>query len=236
LEVLDDVAERDIDGGGILAQSKSALTANPVADRAISLWKTLFNWLELIKGGLVAPADTTFEIYVSRSVSDTFIDSFSRASSRGEARAAISTARETLWGQTPTFAKRATLSTELSRYANPVLEADEELVLPLIVNLRLKCGSGSPQADIEAAIRRGPVSPTRVFDIADKLCGWVKRQVDKKLEKGLPAVIFRDEFHREYISYVRRIDRDVILAGFAGKPSSADKLECLLDVFVQQSD
>ena len=68
---------------------------------------------------------------------------------------------------------------------NPVLEAGEEVLLPLIINLRLKCASGSPQADIEAIIRRDPVSQSKVFDIADKLCGWVKRQVDKQLEKGL---------------------------------------------------
>src|SRR6185295_6570558 len=40
LEVLDDIAEQTVDGGTKLAQSKSALTDNPVADRAIALWKT----------------------------------------------------------------------------------------------------------------------------------------------------------------------------------------------------
>src|SRR5688572_19894521 len=53
LEVLDDVAEEGTYGETKLAQTKSALTANPVADRAISLWKTLFNWLDLIKNGVV---------------------------------------------------------------------------------------------------------------------------------------------------------------------------------------
>lgn len=48
LELLDDVAQEDGIGGVKLVQSKSALTANPVADRAKSLWKTLSNWVELI--------------------------------------------------------------------------------------------------------------------------------------------------------------------------------------------
>lgn len=86
LEVLDDVAEQTTAGTTKLGQSKSALTTNPVADRAIPLWKTLFNW------------------------------------------------------------------------PNPVIQADEDILLPIIINLRLVCGSGSPQADIEAAISRGPVS------------------------------------------------------------------------------
>jgi hypothetical protein len=47
LELLDDVAQEDSSGGVKLVQSKSALTANPAADRAKSLWKTLANWVDL---------------------------------------------------------------------------------------------------------------------------------------------------------------------------------------------
>lgn len=43
MEVLDDVAQQHPIKGVRLIQSKSALTANPVSDRAKSLWKTLSN-------------------------------------------------------------------------------------------------------------------------------------------------------------------------------------------------
>src|SRR4030066_152552 len=76
LEVLDDVAKQGEGGMTTVSQSKSALTDNPVADRAISLWKTLFNWLELVRSGFVEPRDTKFELYVSRPVKGGFIDSF----------------------------------------------------------------------------------------------------------------------------------------------------------------
>ena len=236
LEVLDDVATQSEDGMTTVSQSKSALTDNPVADRAISLWKTLFNWLELVKSGFVKPKDTKFELYVSRPVKGAFIDSFHESRTYKEAKAAIEKVRNQLWGAAPEFTERAALPHSLSRYANPVLEADDKLLLPIIVNLQLKCGSGSPQSDIEAAIRRHPVSEAKVFDIADKLCGWVKREADKRLEKGLPAIVSRDEFHLEYTSYVRRVDRDLILNGLAKKPSEAEKLERLPDNFVRQLD
>ncbi|MEO5955649.1 MAG: ABC-three component system protein [Nitrospiraceae bacterium] len=234
LEVLDDVANQSKDGRTTVSQSKSALTDNPAADRAVSLWKTLFNWIELVRSGFVKPKDTKFELYVSRPVQGAFIDSFHESRTYEEAKAAVERVRNELWGAAPDFLKRAALSDSLSRYVNSVLEADDKLLLPIIVNLQLKCGSGSPQSDIEAAIRRHPVSEAKVFDIADKMCGWVKREADKRLEKELPAVISRDEFHREYTSYVRRIDRDLILKGFAKKPSEAEKLERLPDNFVQQ--
>ncbi|HWG96584.1 MAG TPA: ABC-three component system protein [Nitrospira sp.] len=236
LEVLDDVAEQTVDGETKLSQSKSSLTGNPVADRAISLWKTIFNWLEVVKTGLVVPSKTTFELYVSRPVNGQLIDAFHESSSVEDAKEAVAKAREELWGKAPDYAKRATLPHGLGCYVNSVLEADEAHLLPIIVSLRLVCGSGSPQADIEAAIRRHPVSEARVLDIADKMCGWVKRQVDKQLEKGLAAVILRDDFQREYTSYVRSVDRDLILKGLGKKPSKAEKLECLQDNFVQQLD
>lgn len=236
LEVLDDVANQSEAGVTAVSQSKSALTDNPVADRAISLWKTLFNWLELVRSGFVDPVNTKFELYVSRPVSGAFIDSFHESHTYDEAKAAIESVRNQLWGAAPEFTECAALPGSLSRYVKPILEADDKLLLPIIVNLRLVCGSGSPQSDIEAAIRRHPVSEAKVFDIADKLCGWVKREADKCLEKGLPAIISRDEFHLEYTSYVRRVDRDLILNGLAKKPSEAEKLERLPDNFVRQLD
>jgi hypothetical protein len=236
LEVLDDVAEQTEDGRIKLSQSKSSLTDNPVADRAISLWKTIYNWLEVVKAGLIVPSKTVFELYVSRPVKGQLIDSFDKSRSVQDAKEAINKAREELWGKAPGFTIRAALSDGLSRYANPVLEAHETHLLPIIASLRLKCGSGSPQADIEAAIRRHPVSEAKVFNIADTMCGWVKRQADKQLEKGLPVVISRDEFHREYTSYVRSVDRDIILKGLGRKPSEAEKFERLPENFVRQLD
>jgi len=236
LEVLDDVAEQTGDGKAKLIQSKSSLTANPVADRAIPLWKALFNWLEIVKRGLVDPVQTVFELYVSREVEGELISDFGRSRSPEEARFAVNKARKQLWGEAPAYDRKDSLAKGLGRYANPVLEANEEILLPIIVNLRLVCGSGSPQSDIETVIRRHPVSDSKVFDIADKLCGWVKRQADKLLEQGLPAVISRDDFHREYVSYARMVDRDLILKSLARKPSDVEKREHMPDIFVQQLD
>ena len=124
LEVLDDVAEQTGDGKAKLIQSKSSLTANPVADRAIPLWKTLFNWLEIVKRGLVNPARTVFELYVSRQVEGELISDFNRSRSPEEARFAVNKARKQLWGEAPTYDKMAFLPEDLGHYANPVLEAN----------------------------------------------------------------------------------------------------------------
>lgn len=234
IEVLDDVAEERATGEVHLVQSKSALTGNPVSDRAMPLWKTLFNWLELAKRDLIRPATTIFEIYVSRPADGEIVNAFSSAETIDKAIGAITHARQTLWGAPPIFPLREELSDDIARYVNCILEADQSLLAPIIKNMRLTCGSGSPQADIETTIRSHPVSPSKVSDIADHMCGWVKRQVDMRLEKSLPAVISRDDFHRKYRTYCQRVDRETILKSSASVPTREQRLTRLPDIFVQQ--
>jgi len=137
LEVLDDVSAQTADGAQKLSQTKSALTANPVADYAVSLWKTLSNWLELAKAGLISPERTVFELYVSRQVEGDLITAFANASSLEQAKSALRKSRDLLWGEAPAYKKKPKLPEGLSRYANVVLGAEEHFVLPIIVNLRL---------------------------------------------------------------------------------------------------
>jgi hypothetical protein len=234
LEVFDDVAEQSPNGGMLLGQTKSSLLGNPAANHSVELWKTFFNWLQLVRSGIAEPERTIFELYVSHRVSGQIVDAFSAAKSAGDAVKAISLARQTLWGDPPGRSDKAALPQTLARYVNGVLEATDDTLQPIIQNFRLTCGSGSPQTDLEAAIRRLPVSKSKVSDIADKLCGWVKRQVDLRLEKGAPAVVARDDFHKEFVAYCRKVDRELILASFAPKPTPDQQLERLPDTFVNQ--
>jgi hypothetical protein len=236
LEVLDDIDVESNTGERHLVQSKSSLGANPVSDRAISLWKTLFNWMQLVQRGFVRSDNAIFELYVSRPVNGPVITAFSEAITVEKARAAIDLAKQTLWGLPPDFPMKAKLAGKIGKYANQVLEADEDIVLPIIVKMRLECGSGSPQADLEAIIRSHPVSQAKVRMIADHICGWVKTRIDERLEQSLPGVIARDDSHTAYTSFCRGVDRDAILRSLARHPTNEEALERLPDIFVQQLD
>lgn len=235
MEYLDDVA-LEYSHGVRLGQSKSALTANPVADRAKSLWKTLSNWVTLATEGGCDPARTTFEIYVSRAVSGQLVDAFSSCSDLPSAQSAVQTARELLWGMAPNFPKRSEVAAEISPYVENVFSADPGLVLHVIKNFRLTCGSGSPQSDVEAILKKHPISQSRIRDIADHLSGVVKRRVDELLEAGEPAIISSDEFHTWYTAYVQKVDRDLVLRTHAKRPSDREAEGYLPRVFVQQLD
>jgi len=235
MEYLDDVAQEDAQGVR-LGQSKSALTANPVADRAKSLWKTLSNWVTLAGEGGCDPDCTVFEMYVSRPVSGPLVDAFSACTELGTAQVAIELARNTLWGESPEHPKRSEVASEIAPYVDRVFNADPALVARVIKNFTLTCGSGSPQADVEAILKTHPIMQSKIRDIADHMSGVVKRRVDEFLEAGKPAIITSDEFHTWYTAYVQKVDRDMVLRSHAKRPSDKEAEGHLPRVFVQQLD
>lgn len=235
LEYLDDVAQEDAQGVK-LGQSKSALTANPVADRAKSLWKTLSNWVTLAEDGGCDPDRTVFEMYISRPVSGTLVEAFSAATTLDAAHAAILIARTALWGKVPEYPQRSKVAAQIAPYVSKVFDADQALVARIIKNFTLTCGSGSPQADVEAILKTHPISQSRIRDIADHMSGIVKNRVDELLEVGKPAIITSDEFHTWYTAYVQRVDRDTVLRSHAKRPSEEEAEGHLPRVFVQQLD
>lgn len=236
LELLDDVAQVDSSGAVKLVQSKSALTANPAADRAKSLWKTLANWVELAATPGFEVDKTIFELYVSRPVEGMIVESFASATTQQSAKAAIAQARTLLWGDSPKFDLKAEVAAEISSYVEKVFTADRRLLERLICNFQLTLGSSSPQADLEALVRSHPVSPSKVNDITNYLCGVVKRHVDLLLEAGKPAVIARNDFHAWYTSYVQKIDRQTVLSSRAPAPSEEVSRGYFPDNFIRQLD
>ncbi len=236
LELLDDVAQEDAAGAVRLVQSKSALTANPAADRAKSLWKTLANWVELAATPGFDVDKTIFELYVSRPVEGTIVESFAQANTPKNAQVAIAQARTLLWGTPPKFDKKKEVAAEISSYVEKVFTADQSLLTRLICNFQLTLGSGSPQADLEALVRSHPVSPSKVADITNHLCGVVKREVDQLLEAGKPAVIARNDFHSWYTAYVQKIDRQTVLLSRASAPSEEVSRGYFPGNFIRQLD
>lgn len=234
LELFDDVAQEDRAGTVKYIQSKSSLTANPAADRAKSLWKTISNWVELATTPGFELEKAIFELYVSRPIEGEIVESFAQATTPEGARAAIANARNVLWGSYPTFELRASVAAEISSYVEKIFNADQSLLERIICKFQLTLGSGSPQADLEALVRRHAVSKSKVHDIANYLCGFVKRKIDLLLESGKPAVIARDEFHSAFVSYVRKIDRETVLQSRAIAPSESVSRGYLSDNFIRQ--
>jgi hypothetical protein len=235
LELLEDVAVHQAGGPQELIQSTSTAGNNPVADRDPKLWKTLHNWITTIRLLNLDPVHIRFVLYVSSPVSGPLVEALAGASNVAAVQAALTAAKNELWGPAPAFPKRAALALPLAKFANAVLSTKDDILVPLITNFQLQCGSGSPHGDFLAALAQQiSLEETHIEVVAPQMLGWVKQKLEMSLEKQQPAVISRDEFFSEMRAFIRAIAYQQMLRCFASKPSSAEQEKEKLRTYVRQ--
>jgi hypothetical protein len=235
LELLDDVAIHVPGGQQALVQTKSALTDNPVADRAISLWKTLHNWVTLVSEQGVNPANTQFVLYVSKVVTGNLVQLFSATKDGNDVDAALSAARSELWGEAPAYIKRQALPEELAKHVAAVLSAAHSLLVPMLVNFKFECGSGSPHDDLIKQLEQQlSIEEASLETVAQQALGWVKRKLESRLEKQLPAIVSRNDFYADMRAFLRRIDQQRILLSLAPSPTEEEAKQQRPSTYVRQ--
>jgi len=233
LEVLDDVAVIGPDGT-TAEQSKSGLAHNPIADRAVDLWKTLCNWVGAIRRGALS-SDTHFVLYVAQPHDGCLVRKLHEATGQPAALALIRELRGDMWGPAPGYPKKKHLPDTLAPFVNTVLETTDDVLIRLIVSFELETGSGSPGDDLQEALLQKAISKSAVVDVVIFLLGWVKATVDKLIEQGRPAVITWEEFNSRLLAAAKKFDRSQSLAPTPTEISDADVKRELQDrVYVRQ--
>ncbi|MCY1044999.1 hypothetical protein OV208_27035 [Corallococcus sp. bb12-1] len=205
IEHLDDVATHT-DEGVIAEQDKSGLAHNPVADRSPELWKSLANWVRSIRDGALK-SDTRFLFYVAQGHHGDVIDCIHAVKNKADADAVVLSLRSKFWGNPPKYAAKANLPKGLAEHVNEVLSASSEVLALLFTNLSLENGSGAPNDDLTALPGMAAISQEKKDEVLTLLLGWAKKVIDKRIEGGRAAVITWDEFHRQFVSAAKKLDR-----------------------------
>ena len=228
LEVFEDVGEERPDRTKRAVQTKSITSsANPVADRAVGLWKTLANWVRAVQAGTLLVGSTVFELYVSKPCSGGLVQGLSDATTPEQVTAILDSVSKDLLNAEH-------ISPKLLSYVRTVSNAEEHVRSGIAVGFKFTSGSGSPQADVRNQLKSKLVPPEVLDLVLDHAIGWLKRKTDLCLEKSLPAFVSRDEFYTELTSFIRKCTLRGILAGVAGKPSTEEVKEQLMRTYVRQ--
>lgn len=229
LEVLDDVAVEGSDGSVTLVQSKSALTANPVSDRAIPLWKTLANWVE----ELSERADFSkllLVISISNPRGGDFVSAFHGANSLEAAKVEVQRAKKFFAAE---LASKDSTEKDIAFHLKRFFAGKNEVQANVIRCFRLETSLSSPHTDLPKSFRFIPEN--QLDDVIRHALGWVKQQAELLMESSLPAVLSRDEFHKEMIAYIRKHRERAILRSVAPAEVPKDKeAELLPETFVRQ--
>jgi hypothetical protein len=210
LEVIGDVGVTG-DAGTVAEEDKSGLAHNPVADRAVDLWKTLFNWVGDIRSGALN-TETKFVLYVAQPHTGRIIKKLHEVRHPKDAMPLIAELRDEFWGKAPQRSKKASLSDTSALYVNGVLEASDDTLSRLFAGLEFKTGTGSPNDDLAPLLAsKAAVGTGAIEKILDSLLGWTKRRIDKLIESNKPAIITWEEFNQQLIAAARKHDRSELL-------------------------
>lgn len=230
LEHLGDVSVESDGSPSRIEEHKSRTSrANPIADRAIDLWKTLRNWMDLVEERLDLD-ETEFHLHTNRSFQSNLATKFHNASEPSEIHDLVSEVAE--------FFDKAPPGEILGKFVEPVLDQSRRATLyKILQTFRLSHGSGSSKNDLLDLLRRTAVPKEHLTDVLQSLLGWLKLVTDTQLEQNEAAVVSVADFHAELTATVRRLDRQTVLTSYSLAPTAPEvEQELQSRTFVRQLD
>lgn len=229
LEVFDDVSTIDNDGSVIAEQTKSGLTHNPVSNWSVDLWKTLSNWVNAISSGSLSLENTFFKLYVVQVYSGEFVTNLSDAKDDVAIDRVLEEIFERFKSENPKGCEK---------YLENFYSASVAVKRSIIKKFSYECGEGEALYSGLRQLMVPWVSAEMIENACKHAVGWVKIKTDELIAAGQPAVVSVGDFLNDFRSYVRKHDRDYILATFSGKPH-VDEVNAKINdlpTFIRQLD
>lgn len=210
-EILDDLQEQSNDRL-VLEQDKISTTPrNIVSNQSKDLWKTLSNWVNLIKNGNVDATSTTFLLYTNNKHSSDVLKLLCEANDIKNSKAAYSKILE--------FTKSH--SSDIKEYVENFTSFDERKYL-LISNFQYLHGSGSVTEDLKSTYLSINTSITEYSDsILQEMLGWTKDALTVLAERRLPTLLQASAFGRR-LGEIESKYRQQALLNFVCNRASSD--------------
>lgn len=188
LEYLDDVAVHRADGSLLLEQDKSALTGNPVADKAVDLWKTFANWATLCTDKTIDPAKTDFRLFITPAKTGALVTEMSAATTPGACATVLAKIGKLVDPKKPDVG----CASQVQHF----LSAKPEICSAIIARFSL-----ISEADALETVRqfvRAGLPQAAVDDMTAAAIGITRDRYDRMLREGktrkIDAVVFRRQF------------------------------------------
>ncbi len=210
LELFEDVGVEHRDGTKLAEQDKSFVSANPLADRSVALWKTLHNWVDAVSSEVLAPDHTRFVLYAPLAVMGEFCRRLHGANTRSEAEGAVEHLRASLLGS-----GGWAVGSTIKPHVEAVLDADHGLLVAVVVRLTVDTREHS-EGTLRSFLQEKLVGDDALDEVLTWSHGWVKQAIEASVNYGQPARVAHRDFHQALLNYVRLHDRDTILRSVAG--------------------
>lgn len=196
LEHLDDVAVHYPDSSILVEQAKSALTQNPLSDWSEDLWKTISNWLEAVRSGILDIEKTHFQLYVTpMKKCGNWSDALHASDTPAQVNALTKDIRKKL------AAKKA--EPKCIAHLKVFLDATDSERYELVRRLAIISNDEDPIKAVSALLAPA-IAPHLIDVICQAGIGMAKERADKCIRNGSPAIIGIDEFRIAFHAFVQK--------------------------------
>lgn len=225
IEHEDDVTVYRANGDLLLEQCKSALSSNPITNRAEALWNTFANWADRCVEG-VSPDTTRFILYVTPTKSGPLVEAIHSAVTDEAVAAMLKSVKALVDPKKPDVG----CAPHVTRF----LKAGDVICSKIIRRFELVI----EQDPIE--IIREPLRATLLAETLDAFCGAAigiaKEEADKLIRQRKPARVDAAAFRKLFGAFARKHDLFGLLLSKTPAPTEAHVASVVGErpIFVQQ--
>ncbi len=221
VEKFDDVGVENGDEK-IAIQTKSALSErNPVSDRAVDLWKTLYNWLLALKESELPLDSTLFTLVINVNRSGKIVTWLNQTHDEKEAEEIYEKIRNEFFGKDGKYIKQ---SDSINNYIKTFLEEkNKKYALCIIEKFKLIVIGEGHTNKLYDEFRAKTYLPSDIQPLVfDKMLGWIDKITALQIESGQIMQIAKKSFNNELVLTQRLVNQHKVLVELAASPTNTD--------------
>lgn len=221
IEKFDDVGVENGDEKTAI-QTKSALSdRNPVSDRAVDLWKTLYNWLLALKENELPLDFTLFTLVINVNKSGDIVAWLNQAHDEKEAETVYGKIKGVFTGKDGKYIKQ---SDSINNYIVSFLaEENKKYVLYIIEKFKLVVIGEKHIDRVYDEFRARTYLPPDIRPLVfDKMLGWIDKITAEQVENGQVMQIAKSKFNNELTLTQKLVNQNKCLVELAPNPTNTE--------------
>lgn len=206
LEVFDDVGVEHRDGTKEAIQVKSVLSSrNPVSDKSVDLWKTLYNWMIAVQSNELDVECCKFILFITTNKSGTVVTTFQEAITTDTAEQAWRDIRNLFYNETGKLKK---LGNEYEDYLSYFFDIrNKELACKIIQRFQIKKCIFNYSEEVRKKFDNIGIPEDIIEPIYKAIIGWIDLQIAHIVEDKKPIVISYEAYLKEINALYREYNQ-----------------------------
>lgn len=226
VEAYDDVAT-EYRNLVVAEQIKSVLSENnPLANRAIMFWKTIYNWSMYISSGSFNGKEVKLKFVIvaaqklnTGKIAQTFHD----AADISQEKVALKAAKLEIYGD-PKAPKE--ISASLKPYIEYCFsEENESAVLNVIKRFTIELHSGDYDEKLRERFNAQSIPAEYKNELFLHMLGWVDEEIHNQIKTNMPAYLLVSKYLDALRAQTRQYDCNHILSAVSALPEECERVE-----------